>query len=63
VSTPAAGFLMAQRDAASLATAWRDLVANTPARQATRRHAEGFSWDPTTQGQLDLFQRVVDGNH
>ena len=63
VSTPAAGLLMAQRDAASLALAWRNLMANTPERQATRNHAEGFSWDATTQGQLNLFKRVTNGAH
>jgi teichuronic acid biosynthesis glycosyltransferase TuaC len=56
VSTPAAGVLMAQRDAASLAQAWQRLSAAPPAREATRAHAETFSWDATTQGQLALFR-------
>ena len=63
VSTPAAGLLMARRDASSLAVAWRDLMVITPERMATRRHAEGFSWDATTHGQLRLFQRVIDDSH
>ncbi len=59
VSTPDAGVLMAQRDAASLAQAWEQLGARLPTREATRAHAETFSWDDTTQGQLALFRRFA----
>jgi teichuronic acid biosynthesis glycosyltransferase TuaC len=59
VSTAAAGVLMEQRDAPSLARAWRALHAALPTREATRAHAETFSWDSTTQGQLDLFRSVA----
>ncbi|MDO9504982.1 glycosyltransferase family 4 protein [Hydrogenophaga sp.] len=59
VSTPAAGLLMRERDAASLVEAWQAKVANAPDRAATRRHAEAFSWDATTKGQLQLLERVV----
>lgn len=56
VSQPAAGVLMANRDAESLALAWNALIAHLPSREATRSHAETFSWDSTTQGQLALFR-------
>lgn len=56
VSTPAAGVLMAQRNAESLAQAWHLLMATQPTREDTRLHAEKFSWDATTQGQLALFK-------
>ncbi|MBS3997230.1 MAG: glycosyltransferase, partial [Hydrogenophaga sp.] len=59
VSTPAAGVLMERRDAPSLARAWHALQAAVPSREATRAHAETFSWDSTTQGQLDLFRSVA----
>jgi teichuronic acid biosynthesis glycosyltransferase TuaC len=59
VSSPAAGLLMASRDATSLATAWVQLQNHQPARSATRAHAEIFSWDATTQGQLALFSRIT----
>jgi len=59
VSAPAAGLLMRERDAGSLAEAWQVLAVNTPERAATRRHAEAFSWDATTQGQLQLFNQVI----
>ncbi|WP_137918843.1 glycosyltransferase family 4 protein [Hydrogenophaga sp. 2FB] len=59
VSRPEAGVLMARRDGAALAQAWQELVSHLPAREATRAHAETFSWDPTTHGQLDLFRRIA----
>lgn len=60
VSTPAAGVLMARRDAPALSAAWVQLHTQLPTREATRTHAQTFSWDATTQGQLQLFQKVVD---
>ena len=59
VSSPEAGLLMEERTPASLAASVRLLRANYPDHQATRRYAERFSWDDTTQGQLDLFQQVI----
>lgn len=59
VSTSAAGVLMERRDAPSLARAWQALQVALPTREATRAHAETFSWDSTTQGQLDLFRSVA----
>lgn len=59
VSAPAAGRLMIGRDGTSLALAWRELMLKTPSREATRLHAEGFSWDSTTQGQLNLFRQIA----
>ena len=59
VSTEAAGRLMERRDARALADAWHDLMSAMPARAATRQYAEGFSWNATTQGQLQLFESVV----
>ena len=57
VSTPNAGVLMESRTGQGLANAWGSLFANYPDRNATRAHAETFSWDATTQGQLNLFDR------
>jgi hypothetical protein len=51
---------MAHRDAPALAVAWGRLHTQLPTREATRTHAQTFSWDATTQGQLQLFQKVVD---
>jgi glycosyltransferase involved in cell wall biosynthesis len=59
VSTPEAGVLMAQRTPEAVAEAVQHLFARYPDRGATRRYAEKFSWDETTRGQLQLFERVV----
>jgi teichuronic acid biosynthesis glycosyltransferase TuaC len=36
-----------------------DLHTHVHRREYTRAHAETFSWDATTQGQLRLFTRVI----
>lgn len=59
VAVPEAGRLMAERTGKSIAEATADLFANLPDRAATRRYAEGFSWDATTRGQLDLFRDIL----
>jgi len=59
VNTPAAGVLMAERSPKGLASATDALFANCPARSATRGHAERFSWEATTRGQLDLFRSIL----
>ncbi len=58
-----AGVLMQERSARGVAAAVRALQAAYPAREATRRYAEGFSWDATTQGQLQLFGRILGREH
>jgi hypothetical protein len=52
---------MKERSPQGLVDAVRQLRANYPDQAATRRYAEGYSWDATTQGQLDLFATLVDG--
>ena len=58
VAAPAAGVLMAERSPQGVADAVNALRANYPDRAATRRYAEGFSWDDTTAGQLALFRKI-----
>lgn len=59
VAGPAAGQLTEDRSAAAIVRATRALIADMPERQATRRYAEGFSWDATSRGQLDIFERAI----
>lgn len=59
VSTPDAGVLMAERSGKGLADAWHLLFRNYPTREATRLHAETFSWEATTQGQIKLFKAFL----
>jgi glycosyltransferase involved in cell wall biosynthesis len=59
VSNPDAGRLLVARTPEALAQAWNALLDHYPVRAATRAHAEQFSWDATTAGQLELFSQVL----
>jgi glycosyltransferase involved in cell wall biosynthesis len=59
VAAPAAGVLADERSAAGLVAAYERLFAAYPERAATRAYAEGFSWDATSRGQYELFERVI----
>lgn len=59
VSAPEAGVLMRERTADALVDACHELFERYPGRAATRRHAEQFSWENTTRGQLELFDRIL----
>ncbi|HJS21863.1 MAG TPA: glycosyltransferase family 4 protein [Steroidobacteraceae bacterium] len=63
VTTPAAGVLIREHSATAVADAVRALLAAYPSREATRRYAEQFSWDQTTQGQLQIFRAVLAREH
>jgi glycosyltransferase involved in cell wall biosynthesis len=59
VTEPAAGRLVAERTPAALAAGVRALFADPPQRADTRRYAERFGWQPTTEGQLALFRAIT----
>ena len=59
VAAPEAGVLIADRRASAIAEALAGLLAAPPERAATRRYAEGFSWDATTEGQIRIFERLA----
>lgn len=58
VATAEAGQLVAERSGAAFAAGIQALLAGGVDRAATRRYAEGFAWQPTTDGQLALFSRI-----
>jgi glycosyltransferase involved in cell wall biosynthesis len=60
VRAPAAGVITPENSADGIAEGVRALFAAFPAREATRKYAEPFSWDETTEGQLALFRRVIE---
>jgi len=62
VTANAAGVLFEERTAEGLAAAIRELFSAYPDRGATRRFAEQFGWDATTNGQLRLFSELLDVN-
>ena len=59
VRSPAAGVLLPDRQPQTIVDTVRALLRNLPARAETRAYAEGFDWSQTTQGQLELFYRIV----
>ena len=63
VTAPEAGRLVDPRTPGTFAHAIQELLASNINRNATRAYAERFSWDATTQGQLNLFQDVMTARH
>lgn len=63
VADAAAGLLMRERSATALAQSFTVLMRHYPSRESTRRYAEGFSWDATSQGQFSLMSRIVGAWH
>jgi glycosyltransferase involved in cell wall biosynthesis len=60
VAKPEAGILMTERSPQGIADAVHSLFGpRMPTREATRAYASAFSWDATTEGQIDLFRRVI----
>jgi glycosyltransferase involved in cell wall biosynthesis len=60
VATPEAGILASERSVPALIEALRKSFAVNLDRAATRRYAEHFSWDATTEGQLEMFREIVE---
>ena len=62
VAAPEAGVLMSSRTAEGCAEGVAALRRNYPDHASTRRYAEGFSWNDTTNGQIELFRHVLAGS-
>ncbi|MGH8657594.1 MAG: glycosyltransferase family 4 protein [Gammaproteobacteria bacterium] len=63
VAVSEAGVLMQERSPQALVAAVHALFANYPDRAATRRYAERFGWEDTTQGQLHLFSTIFNNRN
>ena len=59
VQTREAGLIAPANTPESLAGTVRTLLAQPPARQATRAYAERFGWEATSAGQIALFRKVL----
>jgi teichuronic acid biosynthesis glycosyltransferase TuaC len=59
VTSPAAGVMMHERSVTGIVSGVANLRAALPDRTVTRSYAEHFSWQPTTDGQLGIFERIV----
>lgn len=58
VAVPAAGTLAQDMSAGALSDGINVLFQDYPDRRETRQYAEKFSWDNTTQGQVEIFRRI-----
>jgi teichuronic acid biosynthesis glycosyltransferase TuaC len=60
VAAPGAGRILSEPTPACLADTVRDVLAAPPPRAATRRYAEQFDWQSTTEGQIALFREILE---
>ncbi|MBF0621265.1 MAG: glycosyltransferase family 4 protein [Magnetococcales bacterium] len=60
VTNQAAGVLMPERSPAGVTAGVNTLFLNKPNSSETRHHAEQFSWQDTTDGQLALFRSIIE---
>ena len=60
IACPEAGLLLENRDAKSIVAGIARLRQLPPDRAATRRYAEQFDWQATTDGQVALFRSVIE---
>lgn len=61
IRAPEAGALAEERSAPALAATLRKILETRPERAATRRYAERFSWDETSDGLAKIFETAVAG--
>lgn len=59
VAKPEAGLLVTERTGPAFAAGIEAVLSAGVDRVATRRYAEGFSWQATTDGQLALFSGII----
>lgn len=59
VTEARAGRLIPTRTPEAIAETVRAILADPPARSATRAYAEGFDWQETTDGQIALFGEIL----
>jgi len=59
VQAPEAGQLVSERTPEAIACGIRQLMEMYPNREQTRRYAETFSWDETSNAQYELFQQIL----
>jgi glycosyltransferase involved in cell wall biosynthesis len=59
IASPDAGLLLKNRDAESIVSGIGQLRRAMPDRAATRRFAERFDWQSTTDGQVAIFRSML----
>ena len=59
IASPDAGLLLESRDAKGIVSGINQLRNAIPDRAATRRYAEQFDWQSTTDGQIAIFRSIL----
>ena len=59
IARPEAGAIVDERTPEAIARVIADLLANPPRAKRPAPSAEEFSWDATTEGQINLFQAAT----
>jgi glycosyltransferase involved in cell wall biosynthesis len=59
ITQPAAGVWIRERTVTELVRALREVLAKPLPREQTRAHALAYTWNATTQGQIDLFRSIL----
>src|SRR6185437_10426154 len=59
IRAPEAGRILDQATPSCLAGTLRSILEAPPDRPETRRYAEDFRWESTTNGQVDLFENIL----
>ena len=59
IASPDAGLLLESRDAKGIVSGINQLRNAMPDRAATRRYAEQFDWQSTTDGQIAIFRSIL----
>ena len=59
IAAPEAGLLLKNRDAQNIVAGISQLRSAMPDRAATRRYAEKFDWQSTTDGQVAIFRSIL----
>ena len=59
IASPDAGLLLKSRDAEGIVSGIGRLRRAMPDRSATRRYAEQFDWQSTTDGQVAIFRSIL----
>jgi teichuronic acid biosynthesis glycosyltransferase TuaC len=62
ISESSAGVLTGDRSSEAIVAAVNELMRDLPPRDTVREFALRFSWDNTTQGQLDVFRTALSGS-
>ncbi len=61
VQTETAGVLVDTRNAESIRVGIEKMIKNYPNRAEVRQYAELFSWEETSAGQYELFEKILGG--